>query len=443
MAIFTNRVLLRCLNENALIVSRERLHDWGQRLDDIRDDYAATEWEIVLVNRLSKLGTVEYERPERGRIDLVFSASDVGASFAADIVTISDQQLHKNNPIGRFWEELSRRVRHVRFGGFAFHVGEKRQPIHLGSGNKRSLLLPAKPRDRDRLIFNEAFGTFLQFVKRSPGSSREYHAVSPGVDVRIAYLPGKYGVFQGQHGSYTGTTVIDNNPLFNALKGKTQKRQLKRCNFDGPKGIIVCDGGCRMLDEPLSHHSTYSVRQVVGEFLRQHKSVDFVAVIAIKSEWPSTSGHSYRYALKIFVHPGNEVLEGRLRGVLEKVIRDLPRLEMTPENAIQRLKFSKATGRDIAHGGGWQVSGRTIRISARSLLDLMAGKLSQDRFVKEHSLGGGNFFELHLKRGELITKALVEHRPDEDDDWIVFEFGPPDVAAASFKKALSQVDKKR
>ena len=73
------------------------------------------------------------------------------------------------------------------------------------------------------------------------------------------------------------------------------------------------------------------------------------------------------------------------------------------------------------------------RISARSLLELMAGRLDPKLFAKDHEIGGANFFEHKLKRGELITNASLEQRPDEDDDWITFEFGPPDVAVAAFE----------
>jgi len=78
------------------------------------------------------------------------------------------------------------------------------------------------------------------------------------------------------------------------------------------------------------------------------------------------------------------------------------------------------------------MSGSKIRMSARELLELMAGRLDQKQFVREHGIGGSNFFDHKLKRGELIVKTSIERRPEEDDDWIVFEFGEPDVAVAPF-----------
>jgi hypothetical protein len=49
--------------------------------------------------------------------------------------------------------------------------------------------------------------------------------------------------------------------------------------------------------------------------------------------------------------------EERLCGVLAEVVRSLPILQMTPENAVRRSKFTKSTGRYLRHRGGWEISG--------------------------------------------------------------------------------------
>ena len=75
------------------------------------------------------------------------------------------------------------------------------------------------------------------------------------------------------------------------------------------------------------------------------------------------------------------------------------------------------------------------------VLELRTQEDSPKQFAKNHEIGGANFFEHKLKRGELITSACVEQRPGEDDDWITFEFGPPDVAVAAFESPASKIDK--
>lgn len=77
--------------------------------------------------------------------------------------------------------------------------------------------------------------------------------------------------------------------------------------------------------------------------------------------------------------------------------------------------------------------GDEIRISARELLDLLTGKLDQKRFAQHHSLGNGDIFSNFQAHGKMIKRAEVERRPDEDDDWVILEFGADDPAVSSFK----------
>jgi hypothetical protein len=437
MAMWPRRRIQRYLEENSHFVSQSTLHDWVQRLNTISDDYVATEWEVALLNGFARVGTVQHE-PALGkkRIDLVFTSSSGKLAFGADIATISDQQLHRENPVEAFSEELGRRTRkaNIRTGGFSFHIQEKRQPTNLGSGNQRSLLLPATSGFGTH-IFNASWQDFIRLVKSQPNTGREYTArsKSPVVLVSIVYHPGRLGVFQGQHGSYTGATVVDDNPLFNALKVKA--RQLKKSGYAGPNGIIICDGGCRMLTS-WPDWSTYSMAQVVAEFFRQHGSVEFVSIIAIKqgSQW---GRNEYVYDPKCFLPKRSRISEGDLGVLLVEVVHRLPPIQLTPENAVRVMKWKKSG--KYGGLGGWSVGGNKIKISARDLLALMAGQLDQERFVKGYSTGASNFFDLRLKRGELITSATVERRPDEDDDWVTFEFSEPDPAVARFSEPTSKV----
>ena len=339
------------------------------------------------------------------------------------------------NPVEAFSEELSRQARktNIRTGGFSFHVGEKRQPTYRGSGNQRSLLLPS-PSQFAACIFNSAWADFIRLVKSQPDKTHEYTARSnsPGVLVSIAYHPGRYGVFQGQHGSYTCANVVNDNPVFNALKLKA--RQLKKSGYAGPKGIMICDGGCRMLTS-WPDWSTYSLTQVVAEFFRQHKSVDFVAIIVIKpgNHW---GRNEHAYDPKWFVPKRSRLSAPDLGRLITEVVSRLPPVQLMPENAVRVMKWKKS-GR-YGPQGGWSMGGNTIRISARDLLALMAGQLDQERFVKHYDTGGGNFFDRCLKRGQLITSASVERVSDADDDWIVFEIGAPDPAVAPFAEPTSK-----
>jgi hypothetical protein len=45
--------------------------------------------------------------------------------------------------------------------------------------------------------------------------------------------------------AYNGAMTEDQNPVFNALKSKA--KQLKKVRYEGPRGIILCDGGSDMI----------------------------------------------------------------------------------------------------------------------------------------------------------------------------------------------------
>ena len=80
------------------------------------------------------------------------------------------------------------------------------------------------------------------------------------------------------------------------------------------------------------------------------------------------------------------------------------------------------------------VRGNEIRISARELLDLLAGRLDQKRFAQNHDIGGGkNIFSLYQSQGKMIKRAEVERRPEEDDDWVILEFSADDPAVSDFR----------
>lgn len=42
-------------------------------------------------------------------------------------------------------------------------------------------------------------------------------------------------------------------------------------------------------------------------------------------------------------------------------------------------------------------------------------------------------FSHYRNQNRLIVNPRIEHEPEKDDDWIVLEFGEPDVAISEFK----------
>jgi hypothetical protein len=86
------------------------------------------------------------------------------------------------------------------------------------------------------------------------------------------------------------------------------------------------------------------------------------------------------------------------------------------------------------------MQGNSIKISARALTELLAGKVELNRFLEEHGFKPSEsnrhpcpFFERQLQLGHTLQNTFIESAQDKDDDWIVFEYDGPDAAIAPFR----------
>jgi hypothetical protein len=91
-----------------------------------------------------------------------------------------------------------------------------------------------------------------------------------------------------------------------------------------------------------------------------------------------------------------------------------------------------------------------VRISARALVELLAGKVNQREFFEIHGFvpselfaaDASNPFSVALNRGRLISEVSLERSEIEDDDWITFELRGPDPAISPFTIPLNKKDSK-
>ena len=84
----------------------------------------------------------------------------------------------------------------------------------------------------------------------------------------------------------------------------------------------------------------------------------------------------------------------------------------------------------------------TIKISARALLDLLAGRITTEQFQNFTGLADKltqrNIFAHRLNQGDILSDIEIEPGGiDEDDDWLVVHF-KQDPAAAPLKVGISE-----
>jgi hypothetical protein len=421
MALISRRRLSKSLQRNAAVVSQAKLKDWVARLNTIHDDYVAAEWELILLESFSNFGEVQYEPSQKERIDIIFD--DGRVSFAADITTASDRFLHRRNPVGLFSEELGRQLRKsgiIRFGGFSYDIWQN-QGV-LVRDHHRSALLPHASTFRET-IFNDRWIEFVRLIRANPTVQHTYYAFVNESKIKIFYSPSLKGHITGSFGGYTGANVLTENPLYNSLREKARK--LKKCSYSGPLGIIVCDGGCRMLTT-MPSWETYSIREIVSEFFRQHHSIHFVGIIGVQSRISSAMllKPQHYYLPALYVRSDIERDISAVGEIMDRAVKRLPAIKTAPENAINDLKWHRPKAPYRPYLGGWTYSDSALTLSARELLEVISGRMPHDVFKKNHELANGaNSFLMRIARGQHIAGIRLCKREDEDDDVVMLEFG--------------------
>ena len=326
MAIFGPTKIQKSLDACGRFVTGEQLHDWIKRLNDVPDAHLPTEWEVVLLAAFAQFGDVEYE-PDLGgkkRLDVVFHPPFPLLRFAADVVAISDEPKRKLDPTTPLHEELKRRVRKhkVTDGGFVIRI-DGLCCIPERTTKRRQRCLPACTAFADSL-FTDEFEVFMRSIRREPRIARTFGArhQNPEAYILVLYQPDGNDVECISPGQYLNTNVLDDNPLYNALKRKAS--DLRLSNYGGVKGIIACDAGSHILGPPQTGFN-FSLREVVYEAMRQNTSIDFVLTLGVgydRDSGPKLLSGLYLAKPKDW--------SSSLATTLDKVVNALPQVEGMP-----------------------------------------------------------------------------------------------------------------
>jgi hypothetical protein len=395
------------------------------------------EWELALLSALSKLGTLKYEQSLKGKTpDILFSlrAPETG-SFLAEITTVSDKSVDEENPIEELRNEVSRLVkkRGLQPNHFSVTVGDDWQGI-FHTGRKPRLRIPRK-QDFKSEVFTPRFDCFLTDIRASPKLARAYEVKTERTNLTISY-DHRQEFFSGSYMSYDIPYSLEQNTVFKALDKKA--RQLRLSGYPGPLGVFLCDGGCHVLASS-SRAFGITASDIIQRFLRRHPFISFVQVFVIAAEWDMAWG-TRKLALKAQLYEGRafQSLPLGLREVFPKIVAHMPMPEDDPSSARSTLmRWPDRMGHSFR--GGCSMRNKTVKFSARVLLEFLAGRIDQLEFRRQSGLffgrraaPGPNVFEHWLREGCLIAKIEIERCPDKDDDWAVITFSDPDPAISKF-----------
>jgi len=390
------------------------------------------------VHALSRLGTVQYEVPLASgkKPDVRFNGGSL--VVCADVTTVSDKSLHELNPV----EELSRLVEKAKtrlglpIGGVRITIESDTQ--YLRGGRRISLRMPERKRLHD-FVRDKVVPELKRQVEM--GNHAPTFTVSDGEAlIHLTVDPRASPYSSISHAVYDLPFIRDRNPLYSILHDKA--KQLRGAS--GIVGIIVGDVGSATLANLMSGSGALGGKAVAQEFLRQHSSIHFVLLISVRE--PPFSWYraqpTERWLVWELVGSKLNSPPAEFESLIRRAMELLPKPLAMAANAARR---AKEPGFGLGHHGGYEMSGSRLRVSSREVVELLAGRSTveeinrkRDELSDDGPSGLPNtlprLMELYLSQGRMPIKvSLTKTDEDESDDWMEFEFGPPDPAITPFR----------
>jgi hypothetical protein len=445
MFVFTRRAMQKMLDEIAPWMPEKPLVELLGRLNTARTNRLPQMWELIWLYALGAVLPVEHERPLlNGKPDLWFSLLDGDrlVQVIVDITTLSDSALDSANPIEQLSEAMHKQARKAGLQGGGFHIAVSHLEAGVSGRTKVQLLIPTGPTFEQ--LAKRHLKPFARRVAADPMAQNKLEVDEPGAKFIVEYEgPSQYS--GGSHRSYDSVLSRECNVLFNRLNDKT--RQLRGAPQGAIRMLVVCDGDCALLnrDSPLEG---FNAQQVAEHFLRGSQTIDLVFLVTVveesKSSFPRCDHRYLRCSLVSAAsgrpaHLTTEVVEAAM-SVLADAVTKLPEPRMMPNNALRRNLDSEWSA---SMEGGYEQGGNRIKVSARAVLELLAGAMTHERFAEVHGWNEGKFdiFRSRLASGQTFISAKVESLGlSQDDDWLEFEFGPPDPAISAFRLPQHSAD---
>lgn len=439
MFVFSRRSMQHMLDAISQWMPAAPLAELVGRLNRHRTNRLPQMWELAMLYGLGAVVELTHEHPlPYGRPDLWFSVPDGDRSMpvVGDVTTLSDIALDAANAFEQLTDAMHKQARKAGLQGGGFHVSVAHLEPGASRTSKVQLLIPKAPAFEQ--MVKRHIKPFARKVAAAPAETHLLEVDEGGAKFNVKYSgPSQYS--SGSHRSYDSVLSLENNALFNRLNDKT--KQLRGAPEGAVRVLVVCDGDCSLLGRAQPMEG-FSARRIAEMFLRGSKTIDLVLVVTVFEEsglvWPQRNRRELRGELIAAPksarpsHLTDSTIDA-VQHVFELALGKLPVPKMMPNNAVRRNLDSDWSA---SMQGGYMSSGHRIKVSARAVLELLAGTQSFEDFASAHGWdeGQANFFKLRLDAGQLFRSIRIESLdPDGDDDWLEFEFGPPDPAVSHFR----------
>ena len=360
-------------------------------------------------------------------------------AVVGDVLTVSDKGLDENNPVDVLFEQTPVIAR--KHGVDPVKLAYKINGVRTGKRGQVKVQLALPNRGQMIALLHSEVVPWLKAINTKSHQKDIFKPSDKKFDFSITYDPAQTSTI----GSYTNYDVAPSkevNPLYKALKAKTG--QLEGAHERAFKLLVACDGDCGLFRSDASMASmggTFTDRQVVDHFLTKHSSIDGVLLIGVEEKrdfFSTQTNRRLRFDLRVRASIDPKRLASpyaELDELIRSALIHFPEPHLAPYNAARRCLEEetrhRAQGRYRLTSGG--VGSMSVSISARDLMQLLSGKLSQEDFCKAYrfDVQHVNPFALALSQGRLIQRASLATL-DGDDDLVIFEFGEIDPAIAPF-----------
>ncbi len=377
----------QAVNHLTDVLTSKQIENLVSRLNRKSTDRLPAMWELMILDAISNIGTIQHELSlSNGRcpdISLLFQ-DEMGNnhSVIADVMTISDEGNKNKNQIKAFTHELHRLASKYGFSSANFHYYIRGDRQGARGKERVNLLLP--PIGQLEVVMRRELGPWIRARQNSPQETAEISVEAAGTSFDVAFHPRPiWG--GGGYPSFTLAASRSKNTLFSRLEVKCG--QLRGAPSDSLRLVVICDGGSDLIRnaETTGHYRNYNTIDVIQDIYRQHKSIDFVLLFWIKTNWqPFQITRNRRLCSRLIV-PYSDYQSPRITSnaiaMLQKICTQLHANLPTPLQAPETAAWH-CQNRDLGPImlGAFHRSFGQVKISSRALHHLLAGKVSSDEF---------------------------------------------------------------
>ncbi len=439
MPIIPRRQLQLMLDEMSPWLNSSKAADLINRIDHKDPDQSIpAEYELGIGWALSKVADVEIE-PVFGGKTPDFLSSNLFSDKPAviEVLALSDDALSGESSMERtanIINQFSDKVRKKASKNLHYQFLEESgySPVKL-----KVPIGPWTHRDqyfRKRLTspefkLTEAYEAQLcQWLSVWP-PSKPLRIVGEGTVVVVSWQEWVHPMTKTFSSMPSETHDLKHNPLYKRLKEK--EKQLAFVPADHLKCIFLGDAGCRLLRQPMEFDSTnrrVSGKDIILKFLADSK-VDIVCIFTPKrgndnSTWSSDNPRKWH----VYVFDNLQLAEKYYENIFEMNSKlPSPHLDGYQARSWMRqgMLDPQARGQYVGSSFSFGRNSMTARVSARALLELLAGRLNYQQF-QQFVVGDDGIkiaFENWLAEGNSISGVAFESNgADQDDDYVVINF---------------------